>query len=56
MRILQEKLTTQEMMKLKQKKKFSPKKLLVFPTIFWIIVLIEFELGSIFTSFLHTST
>lgn len=56
MRMLQEKLTTQEMMKIKQKRQFSPKKLLVFPTIYWVFVLLEFELGSAWTSFLHIHT
>ncbi|CAI2176685.1 15838_t:CDS:2 [Funneliformis geosporum] len=56
MRILHEKLSTQEMMKIKQKRHFCPKKLLVFPTIYWIFVLLEFELGSAWTSFLHIHT
>ncbi|CAG8716198.1 3252_t:CDS:2, partial [Funneliformis caledonium] len=54
--ILHEKLTTQEMMKIKQKRHFCPKKLLLFPTIYWIFVLLEFELGSAWTSFLHIHT
>lgn len=56
MRILHDKLSQQEMMKIKQKKHFSPKKLLVFPTIYWILVLLEILLGSAWTSFLHIHT
>jgi hypothetical protein len=55
MRILNEKLSRQEMMMIKQKKKFDPKKLLTFPNIFWNFVLLEFVLGSAWTSFLHIS-
>ncbi|CAB4436284.1 unnamed protein product [Rhizophagus irregularis] len=56
MRILHDKLSQQEMMKIKQKKHFSPKKVLVFPTIYWIFVLLEILLGSAWTSFLHIHT
>lgn len=56
MKILHDELSRQEMKKIKQKKNFSPKKLLVFPNIFWIFVLLEFGLGSAWTSFLHTQT
>jgi hypothetical protein len=56
MRILHDKLSEQEINKIKQKKRFSPKKLLVFPTIYWIFVLLEIQLGSAWTSFLHIHT
>ncbi|CAG8505991.1 10817_t:CDS:2 [Scutellospora calospora] len=53
MKIINENLSEQELLKLKQKKTFSPRKLLYLPAIFWIIVLLEFEFGSSWTSFLH---
>ncbi|RIA97990.1 major facilitator superfamily domain-containing protein [Glomus cerebriforme] len=56
MRILNERLSNQEMMNIKQKRHFSFKKLLLFPTIYWIFVLLEFQLGSAWTSFLHIHT
>ncbi|RGB31982.1 major facilitator superfamily domain-containing protein [Rhizophagus diaphanus] len=56
MKILHDELSRHEMKKIKQKKTFSPKKLLLFPNIFWIFVLLEFGLGSAWTSFLHTQT
>ncbi|CAG8456318.1 14922_t:CDS:2 [Funneliformis mosseae] len=56
MKILNEKIKTQELLKLKQKKRFDPKKLLIFPAIYWIIVSLEFVLGSVWTSFLTINT
>ncbi|CAG8841872.1 1053_t:CDS:2, partial [Racocetra persica] len=42
--IINESLSEQEILKLKQKKAFDPRKLLYLPTIFWIIALLEFDL------------
>lgn len=53
MRIIHENLSEQEIIKLKEKRAFSPKKLLFLPTIFWIAALLEFTLGGSWTSFLH---
>ncbi|CAG8528576.1 9878_t:CDS:2, partial [Dentiscutata erythropus] len=53
MKIINENLSEQELQKLKQKKSFNPRKLLYLPVIYWIFVLLEFEFGSSWTSFLH---
>ncbi|CAG8797255.1 21008_t:CDS:2 [Gigaspora margarita] len=54
--IINENLSEQEIQKLKQKKTFNPRKLLYLPAIYWIFVLLEFEFGSSWTSFLHMHT
>ncbi|CAG8562036.1 5910_t:CDS:2 [Gigaspora rosea] len=54
--IINENLSEQEIQKLKQKKTFNPRKLLYLPAIYWIFVLLEFEFGSSWTSFLHIHT
>ncbi|KAF0408075.1 MFS general substrate transporter [Gigaspora margarita] len=56
MKIINENLSEQEIKKLKQKKTFNPRILLCLPTIYWIFVLLEFEFGSSWTSFLHINT
>ncbi|RIB14947.1 major facilitator superfamily domain-containing protein [Gigaspora rosea] len=56
MKIINENLSEQEIQKLKQKKTFNPRKLLYLPAIYWIFVLLEFEFGSSWTSFLHIHT
>ncbi|CAI2167413.1 17625_t:CDS:2 [Funneliformis geosporum] len=56
MKFLHERVKTQELLKIKQKKQFNPKKLLIFPAIYWIIVSLEFVLGSVWTSFLTINT
>ncbi|RHZ60411.1 hypothetical protein Glove_353g12 [Diversispora epigaea] len=56
MRIIHESLSEQELNKLKEKRSFSPRKLLFLPTIYWIATLLEFTLGSSWTSFLHIHT
>ncbi|CAJ0840224.1 12545_t:CDS:2 [Entrophospora sp. SA101] len=56
MRKFHKRLNTQEMLKLKQKKHFNPKILLIFPIIYWFFVLLEFILGSVWASFLTIHT
>ncbi|RIB29423.1 major facilitator superfamily domain-containing protein [Gigaspora rosea] len=56
MKLINENLSEQEIKKLKQKKSFNPRILLYLPTIYWIFVLLEFEFGSSWTSFLHINS
>ncbi|CAG8789816.1 9529_t:CDS:2, partial [Cetraspora pellucida] len=51
--IINESLSEQEILKLKQKKAFNPRKLLDLATIYWIVALLEFIFGGVWTPFLH---
>ncbi|CAJ0844602.1 11994_t:CDS:2 [Entrophospora sp. SA101] len=55
-RIIRDQLSANEIRKLKQKRTFNYHNLLYFPTLYWIFVLLEFGLGSAWTSFLHIHT
>ncbi|CAG8617755.1 553_t:CDS:2, partial [Funneliformis mosseae] len=56
MKIKHKRIKTKELLKLKQKKHFDPKILLILPAIYWIIVSLEIVLDSVWTSFLTLNT
>jgi len=56
LRMLHEGPSAQDLVRLKRKKEFNYRKLLRFPHTYWLIVLLEFVMGSIWSSFLHINT